>query len=42
MFRDEKFWSKALDDSKVCVICVDKEIHPRMDMLNDDVMAYLM
>ena len=39
--KDDKFWKKALDSEKVCVICVDKEIHSGMDMLDDGVMVYL-
>eukprot|EP00435_Cladocopium_sp_Y103_P008253 s3224_g2.t1 len=38
---DQKTW-KQLEDSNTVVICVDKLIHPKMDMMNDSLMLFLM
>ena len=38
---DQKTWKK-LEDAHTVVICVDKLINPKMDMMNDQVMLFLM
>ena len=38
---DEKTW-KVLDDADTMVICVDKVLHPRSDVLNDHLMMFLL
>ena len=38
---DEKTW-RALDDANTMVICVDKVLHPRSDVLNDHLMMFLL
>ena len=38
---DEKTW-KQLEDANTMVICLDRVLNPKMDMLNDHIMLFLM
>ena len=38
--QDQKTWGK-LEDAHTVVICVDKLINPKMDMMSDQVMLFL-